>query len=175
MRLFCPYFTSRLATHSRPVRESPARDGFLADPVGVGGVDADQMAAAVRTSSQRQSSLAFGLVLGDSQTSEPGSASPIIEPGLAQWATIVLAGLQLDIGQEALVAAQQAAAGQGDGEFHSPRLETPGRHIKPSPWFSLHSGLASSITLSRSIGGMSSWSLATAFILSPGAASIPAA
>ncbi len=42
-----------------------------------------------RTSSQRQSSFAVGLVLGDSQTSDPGSVSPIIAPGLATCAVTV--------------------------------------------------------------------------------------
>ena len=63
----------------------------------------------------------------------PGSASPIIDPGLAQWTVTVSPVGELDVGEEALVAADQPAFGEGGGEAHAAELWCHPRAVRHSP------------------------------------------
>ena len=59
----------------------------------------------------------FGLRDRDRKTRLPGSLSPSIAPGLAQCA-VTRSPVEIDVGQEALVALDEAAFDEGFRETH---------------------------------------------------------
>ena len=108
---------SRRRARAAP-RAGPRRPGALGREVLMPTSWSGPPPAATSTNSQLYSSLRLGFVARERRTRLPGSFSPSIAPGLAQWAVTISPRVELDIGQKSLVALDEAALEQGFLKTH---------------------------------------------------------